>query len=145
MLIFPVIFDSGCYRIKLRKNRRKKMRNNGKSIWKITVSIFTVLMIMTLLSAGASASISVKKTPLGAGMPPVTQRLSCGCDRIDYTAATASKSDPKIVRFKDLSKGKETYICWEFGDGTHLEGTKISILFKLSGNPFIFQCTFFSD
>ena len=37
------------------------MKNNGKSIWKITVSVFTVLMILTLLSAGASAKISVTR------------------------------------------------------------------------------------
>jgi hypothetical protein len=116
------------------------MRNNGKSIWKITISIFTVLMIMTLLSAGASASISVKKTPLGAGTPPATQHLSCGCDRIDYTAVAASKSDPKIVRFKDLSKGKETsdlpqmsskkehFFCYRFQVITSKSETIISIL-----------------
>jgi PKD repeat protein len=106
------------------------MKNNGKSMYKITLSVFTILMILTLLSAGASASITVKKTPLGAGKPPATQRLSCGCDRIDYTAVAASKSDPKIVQFRDLSKGKETYISWQFGDGTHLEGTKITSSLK---------------
>ena len=107
-----------------KKTGGKKIKPNGKSIWKITLSVFTLLMIMTLLSAGASATCSVKKTPLGDGTPPATQCLSCGCDRISYTAVAASKSDPKIVQYKDLSKGKEAYICWEFGDGTHLEGTK---------------------
>lgn len=106
------------------------MKNNGKSIWKITLSIFTILMILTLLSAGASASITVTKTPLDATKPPGTQRLSCAHDRIAYTAVAASKSDPKIVQFKDLSKGKETYISWQFGDGTHLEGTKITSSLK---------------
>lgn len=107
------------------------MKNNGKSVWKITLSVFTVLMILTLLSAGASAAISVTTTPLGAGHPPATVRLSCGCGhcRIDYTAVAASK-DPRIVQFKDLSKGKETYIRWDFGDGTHLEGTKITSSLK---------------
>jgi hypothetical protein len=101
------------------------MKNNGKSIWKITVSVFTVLMILTLLSAGASATCSVSPTPLGAGTPPATACLSCGNNCIDYTAVAVS-SDPQIVQFKDLSKGKETYIRWDFGDGTYLEGTKIT-------------------
>jgi len=106
------------------KTGGKKIKSNGKSIWKITLSVFTLLMIMTLLSAGASASIYVTKTPLGDGTPPATQRLSCGCNHIHYTAVAASKSDPTIVQFKDLSEDKDTYIGWEFGDGTHLEGTK---------------------
>jgi len=101
------------------------MKNNGKFIWKITVPFFTILMILTLLCAGASATCSISMTPLGAGTPPATARLSCGNNRIDYTAVAVS-SDPRIVQFKDLSKGKETYIRWDFGDGTHLEGTKIT-------------------
>ena len=102
------------------------MRNNGKSIWKITVSVFTILMMLTLLSAEASATCSVSPTPLGAGTPPATARLSCcGNEQIDYTAV-AVPGDPRIVRFKDLSKGDETYIRWDFGDGTSLEGTKIT-------------------
>jgi len=101
------------------------MKNNGKSIWKITVSVFTILMMLTLLSAVASAKISVSPTPLGAGTPPATARLSSGNNHIDYTAVAVS-SNPRIVQFKDLSKGKETYIRWDFGDGTHLEGTKIT-------------------
>ncbi|WP_292372244.1 PKD domain-containing protein [Methanosarcina sp. UBA411] len=106
------------------------MKNNRKFIWKITVSVFTVLMILTLLSAGASAKCTVTPTPLGAGTPPATARLSCGNNHIDYTAVAASSSDPRIVQFKDLSKGKETYIRWDFGDGTHLEGTKITPALK---------------
>ena len=36
--------------------------------------------------------------------PPATARLSgCGDEHIDYTAIAVS-SDPRIVRFKDLSK-----------------------------------------
>jgi hypothetical protein len=102
------------------------MRNYGKSIWKIIVSVFTILMMLTLLSAGASAKCYVSPTPLGAGTPPATARLSCcGNERIDYTAVAVS-SDPRIVRFKDLSKGDETYIRWDFGDRTSLEGTKIT-------------------
>jgi len=102
------------------------MRNNGKSIWKITVSVFTILMMLTLLSTEASAKCSVSPTPLGAGTPPATAYLSCcGKERIDYTAVAVS-GNPRIVRFKDLSKGDETYIRWDFGDGTSLEGTKIT-------------------
>jgi PKD repeat protein len=102
------------------------MKNNRKSIWKITVSVFTVLIMLTLLSTAASASITVYKTPLGAGTPPATERLSGGGNSIDYTAVAASSTDPRIVQFKDLSKGTETYIRWDFGDGTSLEGTKIT-------------------
>lgn len=102
------------------------MKINKKSMWKITLSVFTILMMLTLLSAGASATCSVSPTPLGAGTPPATAHLTCcGNEHIDYTAVAAS-SDPRIVKFKDLSKGKETYIRWDFGDGTHLEGTKIT-------------------
>ncbi len=92
----------------------------------MTLSVFTILMMLTLLSTAASASINVYKTPLGAGTPPATQRLSGGGGNyIDYTAVAASSTDPRIVQFKDLSKGKETYIRWDFGDGTYLEGTKL--------------------
>jgi hypothetical protein len=107
-----------------------KIRNKGKAVWKITLSVLTLVMIMTLLSAGASASIYVTKTPLGEGTPPATQCLSCGNDCIAYTAIAASKNDPTIVQFKDLSKGKETFISWEFGDGTYLEGTQITSSLK---------------
>lgn len=106
------------------------MKNNRKSIWKITVSVFTVLMILTLLSEGAFAKCTVTPTPLGSGTPPATARITGGNNRIDYTAVAASSSDPRIVRFKDLSKGKEIYIRWDFGDGTHLEGTKITPALK---------------
>ncbi|KKI00109.1 hypothetical protein EO95_07310 [Methanosarcina sp. 1.H.T.1A.1] len=102
------------------------MKNNRKSIWKITVSIFTALMVLTLLSTAASASLTIYKTPLGAGTPPATQRLTGGGNSIDYTAVAASSTDPRIVQFKDLSRGKETYIRWDFGDGTSLSGTKIT-------------------
>ena len=102
------------------------MKNNGKFIWKITLSFFAILMMLTLLSTAASASISVYKTPLGAGTPPATQCLTGGGNSIDYTAVAASSTDPRIVQFKDLSKGTETYIRWDFGDGTSLEGTKIT-------------------
>ncbi|RXA15589.1 hypothetical protein EQO05_14805 [Methanosarcina sp. MSH10X1] len=107
------------------------MKNNREPIWKITVTIFTMLMILTLLCSGVSAKCTVTPTPLGAGTPPATARISCcGSERIDYTAVAASSSDPRIVQFKDLSKGKETYIRWDFGDGTSLEGTKITPALK---------------
>jgi hypothetical protein len=109
----------------LQPKEGKNIRYNGKSIWKMTIFIFTLVMIMTLLSTGASARCVCTKTPLGDGTPPATQKLSCECgNRIDYTAVAASKSDPRIVQFKDLSKGEETYIGWEFGDGIHGDGTK---------------------
>lgn len=106
------------------------MKNNKKFMWKIAISAFTILMMLTLLSTAASASISVYTTPLDATNPPGTVRLCGGCNHIDYTAVAASKTDPRIVQFKDLSKGKETYIRWDFGDGTHLEGTKITPALK---------------
>ncbi|MCE5329416.1 cell surface protein, partial [bacterium] len=70
------------------------------------------------MSAGASATISVSPTPLGAGTPPATARITCSCGNscIDYTA-TAVSSDPRIVQLKDLSKGNETYVRWDLGDG----------------------------
>jgi hypothetical protein len=105
------------------------MKNNSKFIWKITLSMFTILMMLILFSAGASATCSVCMTPLGAGTPPATACISCGKNCIDYTAVAVSK-DPRIVQFKDLSKGTETYIRWDFGDGTHLEGTKITSSLK---------------
>lgn len=95
----------------------------------MTFYAFTVLMILTLLSEGACAKCIVTPTPLGAGTPPATARISSGNNRIDYTAVAVSK-DPRIVQFKDLSKGKETYIRWDFGDGTSLQGTKITPALK---------------
>ncbi len=92
----------------------------------MTLSVFAILMMLALLSTAASASISVTTTPLGAGTPPATARLSGGGNYIDYTAVAASSTDPRIVQFKDRSKGTETYIRWDFGDGTSLEGTKIT-------------------
>ncbi|MCO5382478.1 MAG: PKD domain-containing protein [Methanosarcina barkeri] len=107
------------------------MKNNGKSIWKITVSLFTILMMLTLLSAEASAKLTIYPTPLGAGTPPATSRLSCACgdNCIDYTAVAVS-NDPRVVQFKDRSTGDETYIRWDFGDGTSLSGTKITSSLK---------------
>ncbi len=101
------------------------MKNNGKSLRKITLSIFALVMMITLLSTGASADCICTKTPLGAGWPPATQELTCDCgNRIGYTAVAASETDPTLVQFKDLSKGKESYVGWEFGDGVHLSGIK---------------------
>ncbi|WP_048125239.1 PKD domain-containing protein [Methanosarcina lacustris] len=102
------------------------MKNNSKSIWRIKVSVFTVLLVLTLLSTAASASVSVTRTPLGAGTPPATIHLSSGGNSIGYTVVPASTTDPRMVQFKDLSMGDETYIAWEFGDGSHLEGTTIT-------------------
>lgn len=106
------------------------MKNNRKFMWNIAISVFTVLMMLTLLSTAASASVYAYKTPLGAGTPPATQRLTGGGNYIDYTAVAASSTDPRLVRFKDLSKGKETYIRWDFGDGTYKQGTKITSSLK---------------
>lgn len=111
------------------------MKNSGKSIWKITVFVFTILMMLPLLSAGASATCFVSRTPLGDGTPPATEYLSCSCGEnyIAYKAVAASDNDPRRVQFKDLSEGDETYIRWDFGDGTSLEGTKITQSLK---NPY---------
>jgi len=106
------------------------MKSDRKSIGKITVSVFTALIVLTLLSSTASASLLIYKTPLGAGTPPATQLLTARGNSIDYTAVAASSTDPRMVQFKDLSKGTETYISWEFGDGTYLSGTKITPALK---------------
>ena len=74
----------------------KKIKHNGKSIWKITLSVFTLIIITTLFSTGASAQVSCTKTPLGAGTPPATQCLSCYCGHIAYTAIAASETDPTM-------------------------------------------------
>lgn len=96
----------------------------------MTLFIFALVIMITLLSTGASAKVVCTKTPLGDGTPPATQRLSCGCGHISYTAVAASKTNPLLVQFKDLTTGKETYIGWEFGDGTSLHGTKITNALK---------------
>jgi PKD repeat protein len=106
------------------------MNNNRKPILKMAMSVFTILIALTVLSTAASASLVIYKTPLGDGYPPATQRLTGGVNSIDYTAVAASSTDPKIVQFKDLSKGTETYIRWDFGDGQHIEGTKITSQLK---------------
>lgn len=106
------------------------MKNNRKFMWNIAISVFTVLMTLTLLSTAASASVYAYKTPLGAGTPPATQRLTGGGNYIDYTAVAASSTDSRLVRFKDLSRGKETYIRWDFGDGTYKQGTTITSSLK---------------
>jgi hypothetical protein len=102
------------------------MNFNKKSTWKIALSVFNMLLILILLSAGASARCSVHRTHLGEGTPPATANLYCEDNYIDYTAVAASYDDPRIVKFKDLSDGDATYIRWDFGDGTSLEGTEIT-------------------
>jgi PKD repeat protein len=106
------------------------MKTNKKLTWKIALSVFTILMMLTLLSTAASATVTIYKTPIGAGNPPATERLSGGGNSIDYTAVAASSTDPLKVQFKDLSKGTETYIRYDFGDGTHIEGTEITSSLK---------------
>lgn len=82
--------------------------------------------IETPTSVTDTGTLTIYKTPLGAGTPPATQCLTGGGNSIDYTAVPASSTDPTLVQFKDLSKGTETYISWEFGDGTYLTGTEIT-------------------
>jgi PKD repeat protein len=115
------------------------MNFEKKPIWKSALSVFTILMILTLLSAGASAkrtyseddytaddytedesNLKIYKTPLGAGTPPATQHLNC-CDntRIAYTAVAASEDDPRVIKFIDKSNNGGEYIQWEFGDGEY--------------------------
>jgi len=85
------------------------------------------LILIFFLTSTASATVTTFPTPLGAGTPPATARITCSCGNscIDYTAVAAS-SDPRVVQLKDLSKGNETYVRWDFGDGIPLEGTNIT-------------------
>lgn len=102
------------------------MKNNVKPIWKIMASVFTVLIMLTLLTSAVSAQVNVQKTPLGAGTPPATQRLSCKHNLIAYTAVDAPSSDSRVVQFKSLCKDDVSYIAWNFGDDGFLDGTKIT-------------------
>jgi len=90
-------------------------------------SLLIFLILIFVLTSTASATVTVFPTPLGAGNPPATARLNCSCGNsyIDYTAVAVS-SDPRTVQLKDLSKGNETYVRWNFGDGASLEGTNIT-------------------
>lgn len=142
MLFFPVIFGYGFPEtgrntkpysnvLPFPAQGGEKIRHIGKSFWRMTISIFIIVMIMTVLSTGASAKCVCTKTRLGEGTPPATQKLTCKCGNcIAYTAVAASSTDPRLVRFKDLSEGKESYIGWEFGDGTHLGGNRITSSLK---------------
>ncbi|AKJ38378.1 PKD domain-containing protein [Methanosarcina barkeri] len=104
------------------------------------------LILIFFLTSTASATVTVFPTPLGAGNPPATARVNCSCGNsyIDYTAVAVS-SDPRTVQFKDLSKGNETYVRWNFGDGTSLEGTNITPSLKnpvhtFSKNGYYISC-----
>lgn len=92
--------------------------------------LISFILIFSLCILPASASLTISKTPLGAGTPPATERLTLGQNRIDYTAVAYSKTDARIVQFRDLSKGKETFIRWDFGDGCSMQGTKITPALK---------------
>lgn len=92
------------------------------------IALFLACLI--LLAPCASAKCIVTPTPLGSGHPPATAYITHGNSSINYTAVAYSKCDPRVVQFKDLSKGQETYIRWDFGDGSHLEGTKITPALK---------------
>lgn len=93
----------------------------------ILLSIFLIFIIVT----PAEAVFSVANTPLGAGHPPATARLSVAGNHIDYTAKLIKGT---TVQFTDLSKGNENYIRWDFGDGTHVEGVKKPVhIYKKKG------------
>jgi hypothetical protein len=132
MLISPVIFWLRVLPDQITKTGGKILKNDRKSIWKITLSVFIILMMLSLLTAEALATISVTQTPNGAGTPPATICSYCACGKkcIDYTAVAASSTDPTLVKFVDKSKVKESYIRWDFGDGTSLQGTKITTSLK---------------
>jgi hypothetical protein len=91
---------------------------------KIIASIF----LLTICVSTASAAYSCHTCSSSYYCRGATARTCCEDCRVDYTV-TQTK-DPTTFQFKDLSCGKETYIRWDFGDGTCLEGTKITKALK---------------
>jgi PKD repeat protein len=89
-------------------------------------TLIALILIIVLLVAPASASLTIYKTPLNATSPPGTERLVGGPCKIDYTAIQPDPKNPLRIQYKDLSKGTVTKLHWEWGDGTCYEGTNKS-------------------
>lgn len=92
---------------------------------KFLLSVFVFILFSTITVSASSITLC----PDGMGHPPSTHQISLGKAKVDYTAIFSCKKILK-VQFKDLSKGKEVYIGWNFGDGKSLEGTKITYSLK---------------
>jgi hypothetical protein len=86
------------------------------------VALFLIFIFLTYTASAAPLYTLSKCTPAQCGK--FTERLSCGKNSVNYTVLPTK--DPYTFQFKDLSKGKITYMRWDFGDGTHLECTKIT-------------------
>jgi PKD repeat protein len=92
------------------------------------LALFLMLIFLTYTASAAPLYTLSKCTTAQCGK--FTERLSCGKSSVNYTVLPTK--DPYTFQFKDLSKGKITYMRWDFGDGTHLESTKIT---KALRNP----------
>lgn len=91
--------------------------------------ILTILMSYTASSATASSAYSLHQCIKGGYYcRGATERLSSGNCKVDYTVLPTK--DPYKFQFKDCSKGKITYLRWDFGDGASLQGTKITKALK---------------
>jgi len=75
-------------------------------------------------------------------------------NNIEYVVGDIRDKSRILKHFKDVDYVMHTAALKHVPTGkqfpeevinTNVLGTKDGILFKLSGNPFIFQCTFFSD
>jgi len=90
------------------------------------LSIFLLLTFLTS-TVSAANTFSISKAPFIE--PGATYRLSSGQCSVNYNV-TMLNGSTNTFQFHDLSKGNETYIRWDFGDGTCLVGTKITPALK---------------
>ena len=98
-------------------------------------SLLSIIVLALFLTPLASASVLLTSCPDGFGHPPATHMLHAGNATIEYTVIAANKTDPCSVQFKDLSKGVENYIRWDFGDGTFLESKPKQVITSALRNP----------
>ena len=91
----------------------------------IAVSLILAIFLSSTASAGYSLHQCIKD---GYYCRAATERLSSGNCKADYTVIPTK--DPFTFHFKDCSRGKITYLRWDFGDGGCLQGTKITKALK---------------
>jgi hypothetical protein len=89
--------------------------------------ILSIIIVLICVST-ASAAYSLNTCSSSYYCRGATARISCGENQVNYTVKQINNS--MTFQFKDISRGKETYIRWDFGDGTYLEGTKITKALK---------------